>query len=101
MNSTVMIVTIAILIIFYPFFLYFKLNSFKKQLFTLKQELEGFLKEHNTKASEELAEDIHKKRRVYNRIVRVNNHKLDSRLGKFLAKKYDFNTEEFFEFQGR
>jgi len=95
------IITIAILIIGYPFFLYFKLNSFKQKLSGLGKELDTLVKEHNNEASEELAEKIHGKRRAYNRIVRVNNHKLNSRLGKFMATKYDFKTADFFEFQGR
>jgi hypothetical protein len=96
-----MIVTIAILIIGYPFFLYFKLNSFKTKLYASCQELEALLKEHNNEASEELAESIHRKRRAYNAVVRANNHKVDSKLGRFLAKRYDFSTQDFFEFQGR
>ena len=101
MNSTVMLVTIAILIIGYPFFLYYKLSSFKRQLSASSEELEALLKQHKNEASEELAESIHRKRREYNRVVRVNNHKLNSKLGNFLAKKYDFSTQDFFEFQGR
>jgi hypothetical protein len=96
-----MIVTIAILVISYPFFLYFKLTSFKQKLSALGEELASLVQKHNHEASEELAENIHRKRRDYNRIVRVNNHKLSSRLGKFMAKQYDFSTQDFFEFQGR
>ena len=101
MNSTIMIISIAILIILYPFFLYFKLSSFKKKLNDSQEELNELLEQHHNDSSDKLAEDIHTKRRAYNQVVRVNNHTLDSRLGRLLAKKYHFEEKDSFTFQGR
>ncbi|CAA6800574.1 MAG: Unknown protein [uncultured Sulfurovum sp.] len=101
MSSTAMLMSIVILIILYPFFLYFKLNSFKHKLSVLLKELDTNVEKHKHNASEELAEKIHHKRRAYNTVVRAYNHTLDSKLGKFLAKKYNFSTQKSFEFQGR
>lgn len=100
-QTTVMIIIIILLMIIYPFLLHFKLNSFKHQLDASWKELNKLLEKHKHEVSEELAEEIHKKRRTYNALVRVNNHKLESTLGKFLAKKYDFRSREIFKFQGR
>lgn len=101
MNSTLMMISIAILVILYPFFLYYTLNSLQNKLSDNIKELEKLLKKYKNEDSTELSEEIHKKRRAYNTIVRVNNHKLDSMLGKLLAKKYDFKRKGFFKFQGR
>jgi len=101
MNSTTMLITIAILIVLYPFVLYFQLNSFKQKLNLLGQEIEVLLKRYGIKASEKLEEEIHIKRRAYNALVRANNHKLKSKLSQLLAKKYNFESKKIFEFQGR
>jgi hypothetical protein len=101
MNTTTMLIILAILIIGYPFFLHYKLNSFKKQLTRSWAEIEKLLIAYENEPLDELAQKIHKKRRAYNTLVRGNNHKLQSKLAKFLAKKYDFETTKFFEFQGR
>ncbi len=96
-----MLITLAILIMAYPFFLHYQLSSFKKQLHNTWEEIEKLLKNYENESTEEVAQKIHTKRRAYNTLVRGNNHKLESKLAKFLAKKYDFKTADFFEFQGR
>ena len=101
MNSITMIITIAILIVLYPFVLYFQLNSFKQKLNLLGQEIETLLKRYELEASEKLEERIHIKRRAYNALVRANNHKLESKLSQLLAKKYNFESKQPFKFQGR
>ena len=101
MNSTAMLTTVAILIFLYPFLLHFQLKAFKKKLYQLREELEELLKTYNHTVNKEVEEEIHIKRRAYNALVRANNHKLESKISKLLAKKYNFQNQKPFEFQGR
>jgi hypothetical protein len=96
-----MIIVIIILILIYPFLLHFQLNTFKKKLTVAWQEIASLLENYKNTPSDEVAEKIHQKRRAYNALVRANNHKLNSNIAQFLAKKYNFVEKELFKFQGR
>jgi hypothetical protein len=59
------------------------------------QELLTLYKEN---PMEENLENIHRQRRLYNTLVRENNAKLESFLGRIIGKKYNFKKKEHFEF---
>jgi len=101
MNSSTMLISLTILILLYPFLLRFQLNSFKEKLELLWKEITQLLEKNTKASSDELKEQIHIKRREYNALVRANNHKLDSKLARFLARKYNFTNRDLFEFENR
>ena len=101
MNTSTMLTAIVILILLYPFALYFQLKGFETKLDTQWEKIKKLLEKEKTSTSEELVESIHIERRAYNATVRANNNKLSSTLAQFMAKKYGFKKRELFEFQGR
>ena len=44
-----------------------------------------------------ILQKLHTEGRAYNALVRTNDHKLDSMMGKFIAKKYGFEQREHFK----
>jgi len=97
MNTTTILTAIAVLILLYPFIVYYQLNTLEKKIDKEWSEIEELLKEEKEKNSDE----IHRRRRVYNTLVRENNHRLSSFIARLMSKKYGFKSREFFEFQGR
>jgi hypothetical protein len=99
MNTTTFLLSLAIIIIFYPFSIYFKLKSLSKKLICHQKRIEDLVKEYKISNKEEVLGNLDRERRAYNAFVRANNHKLDSILGKFIANKYGFEKKEHFEFK--
>ena len=99
MNINTLLISIFILIIAYPFTVYFKLKSLNKKLIHHWGNIENLLKQYKDNSSEETLKDIDRERRAYNSFVRANDHKLDSTVGQFIANKYGFEKKEHFDFR--
>ena len=97
MNTTTILTAIAVLIVLYPFIVYYQLKTLEKKINKEWSEIEVLLKEEKEKNIDK----IHQKRRIYNTLVRENNHRLSSFMAQLMTKKYNFKNREFFEFQGR
>ncbi len=100
MNIDIFLMSIFILIIAYPFSIYFKLKSLNKKLTYHWEKIESLVKQYKTNPLEETKQSLNHERRAYNSFVRANDHKLDSIIGKFMANKYGFEKKEHFDFKG-
>lgn len=98
MNSTTMLLTLTVIIIGYPFYVYYNLKQLKKALEQHWGKIETLVKKYHENKSKEAIEAIHRERRAYNSLVRKNNHVLEKSVGKLIAKKYGFSVKEQFEF---
>ena len=99
MNTNTLLISIFILIIAYPFTIYFKLKSLNKNLTQHWENIENLLEQYKANSSKETLKDLDRERRAYNAFVRANDHKLSSTIGRFIAKKYGFDKKEHFDFK--
>jgi hypothetical protein len=99
MSLTTLSISILVLIIIYPFVVHYQLKSFKTKMEKHWTKLEALIAKYKKNNSQEVLEKISFERRAYNSVIRANNHKLESMVGKFLSKKYGFETRENFEFK--
>lgn len=98
MNINTFLISMVILIIAYPFTVYFKLKSLNTKLEHHWEKIENLVQEYKTTTSKEVLVNLAHERRAYNALVRANDHKLDSTVGRFIANKYGFEKKEHFEF---
>ena len=99
MNTNTLLISILILIIAYPFIVYFKLKNLNKNLIYHWGNIENLLEQYKAHSSKETLKNLDRERRAYNALVRANDHKLDSSLGQFIANKYGFEKKEHFDFK--
>lgn len=100
MNTSTLLISISILIIAYPFSVYFKLKNLDKSLSYHWENIEALLEQYKANSTEETLKKLDHERRVYNSLVRANDHKLNSSIGQFIAKRYGFEKKEHFNFKG-
>ena len=100
MSTNTLLISIFILIILYPFSVYFKLKNLNKNLIYHWGNIENLLEQYKNNASEKTLKNLDNERRAYNALVRANDHKLDSTIGKFISQKYGFEKKEHFDFKG-
>jgi hypothetical protein len=62
-------------------------------------KLEELITKYKNDDSPKTLEKINFERRAYNSVIRANNDKLESTVGKLLAKKYGFKIIETFNFK--
>ena len=99
MDINTFLISIVILIIAYPFTVYFKLKSLSTKLEHHGEKIEKLVQEYKTTTSKEVLANLDRERRAYNALVRANDHKLDSTLGKLIANHYAFERKEYFNFK--
>lgn len=98
MNITPLQIIILIAIVIYPFIVYYKFKTLNKRMAFHWSSIQKLLTIYKETPLEENLEKIHRERRLYNTVVRENNAKLDSFIGKRIAQKYNFKKKEHFEF---
>jgi len=99
MNTDTFLISVVILIIAYPFTVYFKLKSLNTKLKYHWEKIENLVNDYRVTTSKEVLVNLDRERRTYNAFVRANDHKLDSTLGKLIANKYGFERKEHFSFK--
>ena len=99
MNTDTFLISVVILIIAYPFTVYFKLKSLNTKLKYHWEKIENLVNDYRATTSKEVLANLDRERRAYNALVRANEHKLDSTLGKLIANKYGFERKEYFNFK--
>ena len=99
MNITTISISILLLIIIYPFIVYYQLKSFQTEMIQHLAKLEQLITKYKDNDTKENLQKIDFERRAYNRVIRANNNKLESTVGKILAKKHGFKSRENFEFK--
>lgn len=98
MTTNTLLISLIILIVAYPFSVYFKLKSFNKSLTKHWINIEKLISQYESNPSEEFLQNLNRERRVYNSFVRANDNKLDSSLARFIAKKYGFKRKDHFKY---
>ena len=99
MDTNTFLISILILIIAYPFTVYFKLKSLSTKLEHHWEKIKNLVQEYKTTTSKEVIANLDRERRTYNALVRANDHKLNSTIGKLIANKYGFERKEHFSFK--
>ena len=99
MDTNTFLISVVILIIAYPFIVYFKLKSLNTKLKYHWEKIENLVNDYRATTSKEVLANLDRERRTYNALVRANDHKLNSTLGKLIANHYAFERKEYLNFK--